>query len=519
MALAPRQITRSTDWALDCTVEQHEQLQDIPGLRYLPHGTVSGTIDAVAVCCLRLGLEHPEFTKKGSNNELLFPGDTLRPYQKAGVERLLSIMRQVGGAVLADDVGLGKTRQAHALGKILGGRKLAIVPAYVRESWREELAKLGEKSISVISPGASKRDQAEWATCISSEWVICSYDMVEKVSQVAFTGRPPDMVLMDEGHYLCGRRTKRSVTVENICTLTTYKLLMTATPMYSRPRDFYRPLKILFGHRFGSPSAFDFAYCAGSLNTWGGIENKGASNENELRLRLSYYMIRREKKDVLKELPPLTRQVMWLDPSKEAASVFHKQMTHKTPGGISEALEATLAGKMDTAVELAIQVRRFLLFTHRRSHAREMAHQLQQAGTPCVCITGDMDTKARAESCRLAQAQGWGVVATIDSLGAGVNLQGVASYGIMHSIDWIPLKMVQAEGRLHRMGQLDPVQWVYLAMSGTMDEVVVRTVIEKLDQWRGVMGQHDQVDMRNALDDNFNPEKNQDVLRAIYEAM
>jgi SNF2 family DNA or RNA helicase len=100
-------------------------------------------------------------------------------------------------------------------------------------------------------------------------------------------------------------------------------------------------------------------------------------------------------------------------------------------------------------------------------------------------------------------------------------LRDVASYGIMHSIDWVPNKMVQAEGRLHRMGQVGNVHWVYLAMKETMDAAVVRTVIMKMDYWRGVMGQDDGRSFRDDLDDQYNPDSdaNRDVLRAIYEEL
>lgn len=504
------------DWYIEGA--SHEKLGDIPGLRLLVGGGVSGPVDAVAVACKRLGLPIPKVENPHAEISSTFG---LRPYQAAGVDRLYGVLRKFGGALLADDVGLGKTRQAYVLGVLLKGRKLAIVPAYVREGWRDELSKAGATSVAVLSPGTTKACQLEWEKSLTAEWVICSYEMAEKVNAHAFASQPPRMVLFDEGHYLCGRKTARSKKIADIAVLATYKLLMTATPMFSRPRDFYQILKILFGSRFGSRSDFDFAYCAGAINTFGGMDNKGSSNEEELRLRLSYYLLRREKKDVLTELPPLTRQVHWLDGTAEASSAFMQMMGYKSPAVLAKALESTLEGKMNVAIELAQQAKRFLLFTYRRSHAKEMGHTLQQSGTPCVVITGDMATKARAQACKLAQSNGWGVVATIDSLGAGVNLQGVASYGIMHSISWLPLQMVQAEGRIHRMGQLEPVQWVYLAMKDSADVVVVKTIVDKLDQWRGVMGQHDQRDMREDLDEHFSVDSdvNQQALREIYEAL
>ena len=109
------------------------------------------------------------------------------------------------------------------------------------------------------------------------------------------------------------------------------------------------------------------------------------------------------------------------------------------------------------------------------------------------------------------------MVATIDAAGAGLNMQGVAHYGIMHAIDWLPNKMHQAEGRLHRIGQTNGVVWNWIAMRDSADEMVVRTVVEKMDQMHSILG--GERDMRNDVSDSLaqSPEVEADLLGQMYE--
>lgn len=513
--------TTSLQRELKVTPEEAAKLDFIPGLR-VENGKAYSRIDGMAVAHTRIGIPPPpkEICPKVTIPEV----SRLRDYQQDGVTQLYGTMLKSGGALLADDLGLGKTLQAITLMKMFKGRIFVVCPAYVRETWREELAKWGETSVAILGPMKTKADTKEWESAHEKRVIVTSYEMAGKAREMCLGGRAPELLVMDEAHLLKGRKTKRSQNVVDVGVLTPYKLAMTATPMWSRPRDFYRILNVLFGRRFGSGFEFDLAYSGGHINEYGGLENRGATRTDELKLRLSYYMVRREKKDVLKELPPLTRQVIWVDPTSTATLAMQRAILTKDGGGMVSALQATLADKMEAAMELAEQAKRFLMFTYRKDHARYMAQTLaEDRDTPCVCVTGDLGTQERMAQVNLAKSKGWGVVATIDSLGAGMNLQGVASTGIMHSIDWVPAKMVQAEGRIHRMGQTENVHWIYIAMKESMDSIVVSNVVNKMDQWHAIMGRDGTTQLRNALGDHVDGAGAKDAedaaLKAIYDSM
>jgi len=511
------------------TPDEAQHLEHVPGL-FVREALAAGTPDALAVVAHRVGLPLPPVPAVKAVTL-----ENARSYQAEGVGRVLGILAESGGALLADDMGLGKTRQSIECAKLLGGRVLVVCPAYVRETWREELSKWApQASVAVLGPLGTKKRAAEWDAAPSADWVVVSYQLLDKA--LALLTTLPRTLIIDEAHMAGGRGsktknggkygagTKLSQDVESAAQLVQYRIGLTGTPFWDRPRDFWRLARILWGARFGSAWDFDHAYCAGFVNQWGGLENSGSSRTDELKLRLRYLMVRREKHEVADQLPSLTRQVLWLDPTKEASAAFHRATVGglgSTGGRIDEALQATLEGKLDTAVELAKSAKRFILFTYLKKHAYGLAKRLSDEGTPCVCITGDTAHEYRQVLIRQAETEGMGLVATIDALSTGVNLQRVASYGIMHALDWVPSKLLQAEARLHRLGQTQPVQWVYLAMKETMDAVVVNKVVEKLDAFRAVVGSAEGKGLRDGLGDYVDGagQDTDALLKEIYDSL
>jgi SWI/SNF-related matrix-associated actin-dependent regulator 1 of chromatin subfamily A len=496
-------------------------LEGVPGLGFVfQDNQVRGSIDAIAAASFRLGAQPPV---SAETTPTIFPKDSkLKEYQKDGVSIIKSMLTKYGGAILADDMGLGKSLQTIALANTLIDpiRVLIAAPRFMSEGWIEELEKWGEKDRVIIRSGDTKAHKKAWEDAKQSKWVITSYEMLPKVVASCFQDAPPDLFVMDEAQMVKSVAAKRTKAAKDLATMALYKLALTGTPMEDKPKDFYGILKVLLGDRFGSRTAFYTAYCNGKINEHGGLEGDGASNEKELAQRLSYYMLRREKKDVLKELPSLTRQVVWLPTDAEGERAFKAAILNKRANATYLAVKATAEAKKEAAVQLAHQAKRFLLLTYERAHAEQMASMLDKLGTPCQLIHGGIPIQERFKRIALAKKMGHGIAATIDSMKGGLNLQGVAHIGIMHTLDWMPLKMAQAEARIHRMGQTENVLWYYLACKETMDEIIVRKVVEKLDHWRAILGFDSNRNMRDDLGNaSGGAASEKDALRAIYEAM
>jgi len=503
-----------------------DKLEGLPGLHVTcDRRQAWGTFDAVNAALVRLGREplaikeaYPEVRPVDTGG---FEG--LRDYQRKGVRWLSRRLKATGAALLADDMGLGKTLQSIVLMQKLaldgGGRVLVVCPKPAMLTWRDELAKWGVASVFIVTPAVSKWEKAQEAAV-----VVCSYDyrMLNRTVENAFADAWPTMVVLDEFHRARGRKSLRSRKLKEILPLATYRLGLTATPQYDRPRDLWSQLSLLWPRAWGTQWDFDKAYCDGKQGEHGFV-NKGVSRPDELKLRLGCLMLRRRKADVASELPSLTRQVRWIDPTPEAERAYAAAVMRFGAASLHTALVATLKGKMEEAVALAVEARQFLLFTWMKEHAFSFHRMLNEnEDTPCVLITGDLSLAQRAAAIEEARRWRKGIVATLDSASESLNLQGVASVGIMHYLSFEPSKLAQAEARIHRLGSTEPVTWYYLAMRESADAVVLSTVVEKLDQWTRTMDSSRR-DLRHTLGDAVDgtaaEADEREVLAALYAAM
>lgn len=477
-------------------------LENIPGLRVAEReGKVYGQYDAVEIACRRFGVDWRQVlpTKDIPNTP-----PQAYAYQRAGVNWLCAQLKRDGSALLADDMGLGKTAQAIWAADALRRRTLVICPGSVRPTWERQIQKWAGVEPSVIYTGAEAIDVNK----LQAHWVVTSYELAKKL----LPSYCPGTVIIDEAHMVSGRWAQRARRVDTLVATANYCIALTGTPMWARPRDLWMLLRIMFRTRFGSAEEFDFAYCDGRINEFGGRDNDGTSRPDELKARLGHVMLRRLKTEVASELPALTRTLECIEPPREVRALYMRAMTQRR--GFVDAMRAALVAKMPRAVEVAAEAGQFLLLTWLKEHAHTLHRKLnEEAKTPCVLITGDTPPTMRQALVDQAVREKCGIVATTDSCAVGVDgLQHAAHIGIFHALDWLPLKIAQAEARLYRQGQTLPVQWVYLAMRDTLDQQVIDAITSKLDSWSSVMGMDDTQGIHEAL----HSRNDDDILRAIY---
>ena len=501
--------TKGNTWR---AVTDAQSISHIPGLKMFG-STAVGHVDAMAVLADRTkheGIPTPEalYVPRNAHPPSI---DGLRDYQLDGIARLVGNLQLDGAAILADDMGLGKTLQTIATWNCL--RRpiplLVVAPASVRRGWVREF-----KRWTDVDPVLVETGKKAGLVTNENKVVITSYELAKKLG----TQFCPHMIVMDEAHLLRGRMAGRSAHLLELAKVCSFRLALTGTPMWSRPRDFWMLLKILFGYRFGTADDFDYAYCGATVNQWGGKENRGATRLPELRKRLAYVMLRRTKEQVNSELPEFTRQIRWVPKKKEATKALEAFALKQLP--FADALRATLDAKIDVAVEAAESAGRFVLVTWQKAHAELLHDKLNADGYPTEIITGDYSHAEREATILRAQKSGASLVCTIDSTNAGVDgMQHVADTIIFHALDYVPIKLAQMEARLHRIGQKNAVTAVYLAMEDSADSFVIDTVVEKLDQWKASMGSDATAKLGDEMGKPMEVEQEAAALAAIYEAM
>ncbi|KXS55149.1 MAG: helicase domain-containing protein [Marinobacter sp. T13-3] len=235
------------------------------------------------------------------------------PYQKAGIAYAV----RKGNALIADEPGLGKTIQAVGVSNAVPAvrRILLIVPASLKLNWAREWRKWCVKGLSVGEvTGGKPHHWPMTNTGSEPDVVVINYDLVNKHYD-RLTKTPWDLMVVDEAHALKNDKTQRTTAIlgggakePGIPRHRT--LLLTGTPILNRPKEIWTLANALDPDYFHNKMKFALRYC-NAHETEHGWNMDGASNLSELYRELrSRIMVRRRKADVLKDLPPKTRQII-----------------------------------------------------------------------------------------------------------------------------------------------------------------------------------------------------------------
>lgn len=219
------------------------------------------------------------------------------------------------GALLADEVGLGKTIEAGlVLAQYWSERKrriLLIVPASLRMQWRSELSeKFYIDSVIMESANFNKERKAGKINPfeVSNQVVICSYNFASRKA-IEIRNVQWDLVIMDEAHKLRNVYKTNNVTGNKlkIALSGRKKLLLTATPLQNNLMELYGLASIIDDHVFGDAKTFREMYVAVSNPV---IRNRSLRArlqpfcKRTLRSQVSEYVKYTERIAILQEYAP-----------------------------------------------------------------------------------------------------------------------------------------------------------------------------------------------------------------------
>ena len=414
-------------------------------------------------------------------------GGELRPYQKAGVEFITQHAK--GKAYVGDEMGLGKTITAlAAIHHEQAYPALVVCPAVVVGNWKQEAEKwLPGKSVQILKTGKDTVDP-------KADIVIASYALAGVAKGHRF-----EQIVCDEAHYLKNQKSQRTKTVAEIAKATPRRLLLSGTPVTNKPKDLFAQLEIVDvagkGKPFGSFFAFATQYCGGQHGRYG-FEADGATNIEELnqRLRDSVYL-RRDKAQVLTELPEKQRQILLvgIPPEtkkriREIEKEYDRDKENRVLGAEIKAMTSEMVavglGKIDAAAEyledFAETGKKLIVFANLREVQQALLKKAGDMGIPHVHILGDDSAEDRTRAVQSFQTDPkvQFAICSLKAAGVGVTLTA-ASDVLMVEQDWTPANLDQAEDRAHRMGQKNSVNVVYLVMQGTIDQKLSEVIEHK----------------------------------------
>lgn len=444
----------------------------------------------------------------------------LYPYQKVGVEFLEA---SGGRAIIADGMGLGKTAQALAYIKHKDYQRVLVVcPASLKFSWQNEVKRWTRLS-SVVIDSKTKLHEIDADTQV---WII-NYDVLKKhlaqLSKIRF-----DAVIGDEAQYIKSIQAQRTKAFRAIARSAGSVVLLTGTPLLSRPAELFSLLNIVDPKSWDNFYGYARRYCNAHRTRWG-WDYSGSSNAEELHGRIRRYFIRRVKEDVLKDLPPKTyvdfpvqlddEHKTEYDLAESDLAVYLKKHAGKQPADIAKALQAeTLArlnvlrqlcalGKIDAAKDLIQSLldsgEKVIVFSSFVDPLRQLAEHF---GDISVMLTGQTDVQDRGALVEKFQSDPHTRIFLGGIKSAGVGLTLTAATNVVFlDYGWNPADHQQAQDRAHRIGQKSNVTIYQLSVPGTIDE----DLKEILDKKQGIFDK--------VIDGKFGEQMATDAISAAKE--
>ena len=442
-------------------------------------------------------LNYKLFASQAQEGEIYIPGlkKELRPFQKAAV-----IYAQDKKALLiADQPGLGKTIETLA---ILEEKKtfpaLIVAPASVIYNWVNETKNWLDHRVDIYPK--------------VEEITITSYERFNRAQQADELNHFK-AIIFDESHYLKNPKAQRSKSALKAAKNKSLVLLLTGTPVVNRPADLIQQLKIMgMLNAFGGWEHFTSYYCNGRHEPWG-YDISGAAHLDELNKTLrETCFIRREKKDVLTELPDKTinpiniqinnmssyRQVeedllSWV--AKEERKKVQKYHELKSSNPEEQEIAKKELLRMQAAVKaeelVKLQALKLECARGKIAMSLEWIENFLTSGEPLVVFAHHTEIiEAIKEKTNALSIQGKDtpqqrqqtiddfqagknplIICSLQAGGIGINLQK-ASNALFIELGWTPAEHEQAEDRLHRMGQKWPVTINYLLGQNTIDNTI-----------------------------------------------
>lgn len=439
----------------------------------------------------------------------------LRGYQKDGF-RWLAILDAWGfGGILADDMGLGKTLQVIAFLQMKKENALIVCPASLVYNWESEVKRFAPKLKPCIIAGSAKDRKAQIENMPEERagWVfITSYDLLKK--DISFyKDKKFYCMVADEAQYLKNAGTQTAKTVKQVKAQRRFAL--TGTPIENQLSDLW--------------SIFDFimpGYLYGYSRFREELELPAAARKDEdalrrLKMLVTPFILRRKKKDVLKDLPDKLEEVVYTRMEEAQRKVYdaHVKRLRLELAGQSEeeynqnklkylaeltklrmicccpalCFESYEGGSAKTEmcmelIENAVSGgHRLLVFSQFTKMLDILSEELKKRKLAYLYLSGQ-NTKEERKSMVEQFSEGKIPVFLISLKAGGTGLNLTAADMVIHYDPWWnKAAMDQASDRAHRIGQENAVTVMNLVVRDTVEEKIIALQQKKAEMADAVM--------------------------------
>ncbi|KAF2193696.1 hypothetical protein K469DRAFT_712478 [Zopfia rhizophila CBS 207.26] len=468
--------------------------------------------------------------KHGGHNETVFrespgyiKGGTMRDYQVAGLNWLISLHENGISGILADEMGLGKTLQTISfigyLRYICGihGPHLIAVPKSTLDNWNREFSKwIPDINVLVLQGAKDERAELINDRLIDEKFDVCitSYEMIlrEKSHLKKFAW---EYIIIDEAHRIKNEESSLAQIIRLFNSRN--RLLITGTPLQNNLHELWALLNFLLPDVFGDSEAFD---------RWFSSQDEDSDTVvQQLHKVLRPFLLRRVKSDVEKSLLPKKEinlyigmsdmQVKWykkiLEKDIDAVNGAAGNKESKTrllnivmqlrkccnhpylfegaePGPpyttdehlVNNAAKMVMLDKL--LKRMNAQGSRVLIFSQMSRVLDILEDYSVMRGFPYCRIDGSTaheDRIAAIDEYNKEGSEKFVFLLTTRAGGLGINLT-TADIVVLFDSDWNPQADLQAMDRAHRIGQTKQVMVFRFVTENAIEEKVLERAAQKL---------------------------------------
>lgn len=413
---------------------------------------------------------------------------TLRHYQEVGYQWFKSLSEYHLGGILADDMGLGKTLQTitYLLSEPSDQTHIVIAPSSVIYNWRNECHKFApDLNIAVISGSPEERLKIMEDNKDADIW-ITSYGTIRQDIDV-YRHIPFQNVILDEAQFIKNHATKTAKAVRELNRAKCFAL--SGTPIENSVDELWSIFQVVLPGLM--PNLRDFKQLG----------------PEKISTLTRPFILRRLKKDVLKELPEKIESVHMSELTKEQKELYvgylqelqevttasiasdnFQQNRMKILAGLTRLRQLcchpslfieNYEGKSGKLEELMVTVqqmiengKRMLIFSQFTTMHELIIEELKKLNIDYYYLHGQTSAKDRVEmSESFNNGEKDVFLISLRAGGTGLNLTG-ADTVILYDLWWNPAVEDQAAGRAHRFGQKNVVQVIRFITEGTIEEKI-----------------------------------------------
>jgi superfamily II DNA or RNA helicase len=440
----------------------------------------------------------------------------LYPYQKEGAV----FAAQAGRAIIADDMGLGKTIQAIAAAEMLSRecgleRVLVVCPASLKSQWAQEIEKFTSRQ-SLVIQGLTHQRKALYQQD-GAFFKIVNYDVIHRDLD-AIEDWAPELVILDEAQRIKNWQTRTAKTVKQI--ESPFAIVLTGTPLENRLEELHSIVEFVDRYRLGPLFAFKAVH---EVLDEDSNRVVGYRDLNKITETLKPILIRRTKKEVLQQLPPrldknffvpMTEQ-QWVPHDENREIVARIVAKWRRYHFLSEEDQLRLRialqnmrmscdstylidhetrhhTKLDELAQLLEEIfeepgAKVVIFSQWVRMNELVAEMLDERGWGHVHLHGGVPSPKRKDLVRaLREDPDCRVFLSTDAGGVGLNLQAASTVMNM-DLPWNPAVLEQRIGRVHRIGQRQPVRVVNFISELTIEQGMLSLLKFKKGMFAGVL--------------------------------